>query len=49
MMVSMVTMLANLLGNWLLIAPRCGLPGYGVVGAATALSSHEIFTRPPCR
>jgi MATE family multidrug resistance protein len=32
MMVSIVTMLANLLGNWLLISPRCGLPGYGVVG-----------------
>ncbi len=36
MVVSILTMLANLLGNWLLISPRFGLPGYGVMGAAAA-------------
>jgi len=31
-----VTMVANVLGNYVLIEPRFGLPGYGVVGAAIA-------------
>jgi MATE family multidrug resistance protein len=31
-----VTMVANIAGNYLLIEPRFGLPGYGVAGAAWA-------------
>ena len=33
---SVVAMVANVLGNYLLIEPRLGLPGYGVAGAAWA-------------
>jgi MATE family multidrug resistance protein len=36
MIVGVVTMLANVLGNYLLIEPHFGLPGYGVAGAAWA-------------
>jgi MATE family multidrug resistance protein len=31
-----ITMAANVVFNYLLIEPRCGLPGYGVAGAAWA-------------
>lgn len=31
-----LAMVANVAGNWLLIEPRLGLPGYGVAGAAWA-------------
>ena len=33
---SVVAMVANVIGNYLLIEPRLGLPGYGVAGAAWA-------------
>lgn len=36
MMVGVVTMVANVALNYLLIEPRFGLPGYGVAGAACA-------------
>lgn len=36
MIAGMVTMVANIAGNALLIQPRFGLPGYGVVGSAVA-------------
>jgi MATE family multidrug resistance protein len=36
MVVGVVTMVVNVIGNYLLIEPRFGLPGYGVVGAAWA-------------
>ncbi|HMJ13079.1 MAG TPA: MATE family efflux transporter, partial [Polyangiaceae bacterium] len=36
MIAGIVTMLANVAGNYLLIEPRFGLPGYGVAGAAIA-------------
>jgi MATE family multidrug resistance protein len=36
MVVGVITMLTNILGNYVLIEPRFGLPGYGVAGAAWA-------------
>jgi MATE family multidrug resistance protein len=36
MVAGVTTMIANVLGNYLLIEPRFGLPGYGVMGAASA-------------
>lgn len=36
LVVSLLVMLANVFGNYLLIEPRWGLPGYGVAGAAWA-------------
>lgn len=36
MIVGVVTMVANVVGNYLLIEPRFGLPGFGVAGAAWA-------------
>lgn len=36
LVVGLVTMVVNVAGNWLLIEPRFGLPGYGVAGAAWA-------------
>jgi len=36
MTIGVITMLANLLGNYALIQPRFGLPGYGATGAALA-------------
>ncbi len=36
MIAGVVTMLINVAGNYLLIEPRFGLPGYGVAGAAIA-------------
>jgi len=36
MVAGLITMVANIAGNALLIAPRFGLPGYGVAGAAIA-------------
>ena len=36
MVAGVVTMVANVAGDWLLIEPRLGLPGYGVAGAAWA-------------
>lgn len=36
MLVSILIMVANVFGNYLLIEPRWGLPGYGVAGAAWA-------------
>ncbi len=36
MVASLVTMVANIALNYLLIEPRFGLPGYGVAGAAAA-------------
>jgi MATE family multidrug resistance protein len=36
MIAAVVAMLFNILGNYLLIEPRCGLPGYGAAGAAWA-------------
>lgn len=36
MVLGLLTMGTNILGNYLLIEPRWGLPGYGVVGAAWA-------------
>lgn len=36
MVASVVAMVVNVLANWLLIEPHFGLPGYGVVGSASA-------------
>lgn len=36
MIAGVVTMLTNIAGNYLLIEPRFGLPGYGIAGAAWA-------------
>ncbi len=36
MIAGVVTMVANVIGNWLLIEPRFWLPGYGAAGAAAA-------------
>lgn len=36
MVAGVVTMVVNVIGNYLLIEPRFGLPGFGVAGAATA-------------
>lgn len=36
MIAGVVTMVTNVLGNYLLIQPRFGLPGYGVAGTATS-------------
>jgi MATE family multidrug resistance protein len=36
MIAGVVTMVANVLGNYLLIEPRFGLPGYGAAGSAWA-------------
>lgn len=38
MLAGLTAMVANVLGNYLLIEPRWGLPGYGVAGAAWASS-----------
>lgn len=43
MFAGVVTMVTNIFGNWLLIEPRLGLPGYGVAGAALASTVATYF------